>query len=77
MAKVGKGTVNKGPISTVMKDCVVPSIKQAGSWASTTNGENVAGGAKGTGGVITEVTHVDVGPAAGTKITGKGRVSNR
>lgn len=57
-AKVGKGAVKKGPISTLFKDAVAPKPDQAGNWATTRNGEDVRGGAKGTGGEMDEVTIV-------------------
>ncbi len=59
-AKVGMYTVKKGPISTPFKDCFVPKPDQAGNWATVRNGEDVYGGAKGTGGEMDEVTIVGV-----------------
>ena len=59
-AKVGAGTIKKGPISTVYKDCAVEKPDQAGNWATVRNGEDVLGGAKGTGGEMDEVTIVGV-----------------
>ena len=59
-AKVGRYTIKKGPISTVFKDCFVPKPDQKGVWATVRNGEEIYGGAKGTGGEMDEVTIVGV-----------------
>jgi len=76
--KVGSGTVKKGPISTTFKDCVSPVPGQSGNWGGQRNGADVAGGAKGTGGLIDEVTTVEVhgGGSSGSKVNAK-KIANR
>jgi len=76
-SKVGSGTVKKGPISTTFKEAACPVPDQGGTWASVRDGIDVAGGRKGTGGVISEVTIANIGPSVGSKVTARGKISNR
>lgn len=73
--KVGAGTVKKGPISTVQKDCIVPVPKQGGSWGGTKNGADT--GPKSSGGQLDEVTTVDVGGAKVNQKVTSSKIANR
>lgn len=75
--KVGSYTKNIGPISTPFVDACVPKPSTSGVGVAVTNGIDVAGGAKGTPGIMPEVTIVDIaGGSPGTKATGK-KIANR
>ena len=76
-SKVGGYTKKIGPISTPFVDACVPKPDQAGQGVAVRDGIDVHGGAKGTGGEMSEVTIVDVaGGAPGTTATGK-KIANR
>ena len=77
-SKVGSSTKKIGPISSPYVDCAVPKPSTSGEGVAVTDGIDVHGGAKGTGGVMPEVTIVDVhgGGSPGTKATGK-KIANR
>lgn len=62
---------NRGGIKTHFGDAAVPDPKIGGNWGGTKGGVDIGGG-KSTGGVIPEVTMVDVegAPKAGSQISG-------
>lgn len=70
-------TKSYGPIRTPYVDCAVPKPGVSGEGVAVTNGIDISGGAKGTPGIMPEVTIVSVeGGAPGTKATGK-KIANR
>ena len=77
MAKPGKGTVSKGPIATPFKDCVVPPPGTKSSWGGEKDGTSIPGGRKGTGGIMPEVTTVDVGGKKPGSKASAAKVANR
>jgi hypothetical protein len=77
MAKVGAGTTTKGPISTTFKDAVCPVPSKDGSWASVSGGADLPGGKKATPCEISEVTIANMGPSPGSKVSARGKISNR
>jgi hypothetical protein len=61
-------------------DAVVPTPEVGGTWGGTKNGLDIGSGGKGTGGVLPEVTLVDVegAPKQGTQISeGTGPIANK
>lgn len=70
-------TKSIGPIKTPYVDCAVPKPSTSGEGVAVTNGIDIHGGAKGTSGIMPEVTLVSIeGGASGTKATGK-KIANR
>ena len=70
-------TKTYGPIRTPYVDCAVPKPSTSGEGVAVVNGIDVHGGAKGTPGIMPEVTLMSVeGGAPGTKATTKNIVNS-